>query len=282
MTAGVFALVLAAALLHAGWNALVKRADDPFLGMAAVCLWGGVVAGAVLAFLPFPPAAAFPYILASILLHIVYFWLVGLLYRRADLSTAYPIMRGAAPALTLALTAVTIGEIPSLGGMVGLALLVAGVVAMGLSGGRAALPHALPMALAVSVSIALYTVVDAEGARLAGDGARGAFAFNGASDAGTGLGLVPIAALWRGPRIFGEIGRRWQRGLAGGAAAFFGYATVIYAMTQAPIALVAALRETSVLFAALIGVFAFGEAMGRWKAGAVGLIILGSLSLRLL
>ena len=282
MTAGVFALVLAAALLHAGWNALVKRADDPFLGMVAVCLWGGLFAAAILAFLPFPPSVAWPFLAGSILLHIGYFWLVGLVYRRADLSTAYPIMRGAAPAMTLGLSAWAVGEIPALGGVVGVALLAGGVLAMGFSGGRAASVHALPMALAVSVSIALYTVVDAEGARLAGGGVGGAFAFNGVSDAGTGLGLVPLAALWRGPHIFREIGRRWPSGLAGGAAAFFGYATVIYATTQAPIALVAALRETSVLFAALIGVFAFGETMGRTKAGALGLIVLGGAALRLL
>ena len=262
MTAGIFALVLAAALLHAGWNALVKQADDPFLGMAAVCLWGGLFAAAVFVALPPPPAAAWPYIGASIALHTIYFWLVGLVYRHADLSTAYPIMRGSAPLITFVLAAVGLREFPGLGGLCGVLLLAGGVVALSLTSGREALAKSLPLALTIALSISLYTVIDAEGARLTGEGAAGAFAYNGASDAGTGLVLTPIAALWRGPGFFSEVAKRWQKGLAGGAAAFFGYGLVVYATTQAPIALVAALRESSVLFAAVIGVVAFGEPIG--------------------
>jgi drug/metabolite transporter (DMT)-like permease len=281
MTAGIFALVLSAALLHAGWNALVKQADDPFLGMAAVCLWGGAFAAAVFVALPIPPAAAWPYIVASIALHSIYFWLVGLVYRHTDLSTAYPIMRGSAPLFTFAWAAVALHEFPGVGGLCGILLLAGGIVALGLSGDRKALAKSLPLALTIALSISLYTVIDAEGARLTGDGARGAFAYNGASDAGTGLVLTPVAALWRGPGFFADIAKRWQKGLAGGAAAFFGYGLVVYATTQAPVALVAALRESSVLFAALIGVFAFGEPIGRRKAGAVGLIMAGVVWIRL-
>ncbi len=281
MTAGIFALVLAAALLHAGWNALVKQADDPFLGMAAVCLWGGVFAAAVFLALPWPPAAAWPYIAASIVLHVVYFWLVGLVYRHAELSTAYPIMRGCAPLLTFAWAAVALHEFPGVGGLCGILLLAGGIVSLSLSSDRKTLIKSLPLALTIAVSISLYTVIDAEGARVTGAGAAGAFAYNGASDAGTGLVLTPIAALWRGPGFYAEVGKRWQKGLAGGAAAFFGYGLVVYATTQAPIALVAALRESSVLFAAAIGVLAFGERIGKTKAAAVALILAGVVWIRL-
>ncbi len=281
MSAGIFALVIGAALLHAVWNALVKRAEDPFLGMTAVCLWGGLFAAAVMALLPFPPPPTWPYLAASAALHIIYFWLVGLIYRQADLSTAYPVMRGTAPLITLALTSLALREVPAAGALLGVLLLAGGIVAMGLSGGRKALAASLPLALSVALSIALYTIVDAEGARLAGGGVAAAFAFNGVSDAATAVGLVPVAVAWRGTAFFANVAKSWRRGLAGGAAAYFGYAIIVYAMTEAPIALVAALRETSVLFATLIGVFAFGEKLGRLKGAAVAMIVVGGVALRL-
>ena len=204
LTSGVLLAVLGAALLHALWNSLVKSADDKFLSSALVALWCGVAAFAAALVLPWPSRAA-PFDLASALIHIVYFLLVGRLYRNADLSVAYPIMRGLAPLIAALIALATLGEAPG------------------------------PVAVLGIVILALF-----------------AFAYNAWADALTALAYAPIVLLLRGRSVPFAFVRDWRRGLAGGLAAFVGYAVVIWAMTQAPIAAVAALRETSVVFAALI------------------------------
>src|SRR5260370_1315342 len=134
LTSGVLAAVLGAALLHALWNSLVKSADDKFLSSALGALWCGVAAFAAALVLPWPSRAAAPFIAASALMHIVYFLLVGRLYRNADLSVAYPIMRGLAPLIAALIALATLGEAPGPVAALGVAILVCGVVLMGLSG----------------------------------------------------------------------------------------------------------------------------------------------------
>ena len=134
MTTGVWAAVIGAALMHALWNSLVKSARDKFMSSARVCLWTGVVAAAVAASTPPPQAASYGYILASAIVHVVYFLLVGRLYRNADLSVAYPLMRGLAPLIATGIAAATLSEIPGPITFLGVSALVAGVVTMGLSG----------------------------------------------------------------------------------------------------------------------------------------------------
>ena len=134
MTTFVWAAVLGAALLHALWNSLVKSAPDKFFGSARVALWTGVVAALVALVTPPPFAAAAPYIVASSVVHVVYFLLVGRLYRNADLSVAYPLMRGLAPLIATAIAAATLREIPDGVALVGVLALVVGVATMGLSG----------------------------------------------------------------------------------------------------------------------------------------------------
>jgi multidrug transporter EmrE-like cation transporter len=128
------AAVLGAALLHALWNSLVKGSGDKFLSSALVALWSGVAAFASALVLPWPAPAAGPFIIASALLHIVYFLLVGRLYRNADLSVAYPIMRGAAPLMAAMIAFATLGERIAPVAVLGVAALVAGVLLMGASG----------------------------------------------------------------------------------------------------------------------------------------------------
>ncbi len=255
LTTGVLAAVLGAALLHAIWNSLVKSADDKFLSSALVALWCGVAAFASALVLPWPARAAAPFIAASALIHIVYFLLVGRLYRTADLSVAYPIMRGLAPLIAAVIALAFLGEAPGPVASLGVAILVGGVTLMGASG----LQHGridaatIVIALANSLVIAVYSVIDGEGARLSGPTAFSAFAYNSWADALTAIAFAPIVIVMRGRAAPVAFVRDWRRGLAGGLAAFVGYAVVIWAMTQAPIAAVAALRETSVVFAALIG-----------------------------
>jgi drug/metabolite transporter (DMT)-like permease len=282
LSSGVLAAVLCAAALHALWNSLVKSAGDKFLSSAVVALWCGVAAVVAALVLPRPAAAAMPFIVASALIHVVYFILVGLLYRSADLSVAYPIMRGLAPLIAAIIALVTLGEAPGPIASLGVAALVAGVLAMGASGfahGRINRPTII-VALANSVVIAIYSVVDGQGARVSGAGSAFAFAYNSWADALTALAYLPIILGLRGRAALAAFAGDWRRGLVGGLAAFFGYAIVVWAMTRAPIATVAALRETSVVFAAIIGVVALREPFHAQRAVAVLVILAGIILLR--
>ena len=177
----------------------------------------------------------------------------------------------------------TLGEAPGPIASLGVAALVAGVLAMGASGlahGRID-PPTLLVALANSVVIAVYSVIDGQGARLSGAGATFAFAYNSWADALTGVAYLPIVVCFRGRAVAVAFARGWRHGLVGGVAAFLGYAIVIWAMTQAPIAAVAALRETSVVFAAIIGVVALGEPFHAQRAIAALVILAGVILLRI-
>jgi drug/metabolite transporter (DMT)-like permease len=283
LSSGVLAAVLGAAALHALWNSLVKSADDKFLSSAVVAVWCGVIALMAALVLPRPAEAALPFIVASAVIHIVYFLLVGRLYHSADLSVAYPMMRGLAPLIAAVIALAALGETPGPIADFGVVALVAGVLAMGASGlahGRIDRPTVL-VALANSVVIAVYSVIDGQGARLSGSGAAFAFAYNSWADALTAFAYLPIVLCLRGRAVAVALARDWRRGLIGGLAAFLGYAIVIWAMTRAPIASVAALRETSVVFAAIIGVAALGEPFNAQRASAALVILAGIILLRI-
>jgi len=283
VTTFVWTAVLLAALLHALWNSLVKSAGDKFMGSARVALWTGVVAVLVAMVAPAPFAASLPYAVASAFVHVLYFLLVGRLYRNADLSVAYPLMRGLAPLIATAIAAVTLRETPDAVALVGVLGLVAGVATMGLSG----LAHrridraTLIVALANSVVIAVYSVIDGVGARLAGPDASHAFAYNAWSDALSAALYVPLVLALRGKTAAPELLRDPWRNAFAGLAAFGGYAIVVWAMTQSTIGAVAALRECSVVFAAIIGVAFLGEPFRGARAGAALLIVGGVIALRL-
>jgi len=283
VTSGVLAAVLGAAALHALWNSLVKSASDKFLSSAVVAIWCGAVAFLAALVLPRPASAAMPFIAASAIIHIVYFLLVGRLYRSADLSVAYPMMRGLAPLIAGVIALAALGEAPGPIARLGIAALVAGVLAMGASG----LAHGridrstIIVALANSAVIAIYSVIDGEGARISGAGAAFAFAYNSWADALTAVAYLPILLCLRGRALATGFMHDWRRGFIGGVAAFLGYAVVIWAMTRAPIASVAALRETSVVFAAIIGVVALREPFNAQRAIAALVILAGVVLLRL-
>ncbi len=283
MTTFVWTAVLGAALLHALWNSVVKSADDKFMGSARVALWTGIAAVLVAVVTPPPFAASLPYVVASALIHIVYFLLVGRLYRNADLSVAYPLMRGLAPLIATAIAAATLREIPEPIALVGVLALVAGVAAMGVSG----LAHGridrstLLVALANSAVIAIYSVIDGAGARLAGPDAAHAFAYNAWSDALTAALYLPLVMALRGKAATPQLARDPGRSAFAGFAAFGGYAIVVWAMTQSTIGAVAALRECSVVFAAIIGVAFLGEPFRGARAAAALLIVGGVIALRL-
>jgi len=222
LTSGVLAAVLGAAVLHALWNSLVKSASDKLLSSAVVALWCGVAAFAAALVLPRPAVEAMPFIVASAAIHIVYFLLVGRLYHSADLSVAYPMMRGCAPLITAVIALATLGEAPGPIASLGVAVLVAGVLTMGASGlahGRIDRPT-LIVALANSAVIAVYSVIDGQGARLSGAGAAFAFAYNSWADALTALAYLPVILFLRGRAVAVAFTHDWRRGLIGGLAAF--------------------------------------------------------------
>ena len=226
-----------------------------------------------------PAPESWPFIAASAAIHVVYFLLVGRLYRNADLSAAYPIMRGTAPLMTAIGAWLYLGEGLGLAGSGGVALLVGGVLWMAVEGVRRGGVDraALLAALANSAVIALYSLTDGAGARLSGH----AFAYNAWADAITAILFAPLVLWLRGLNFAAEVVRQWRRGLAGGAAAFFAYAIVVWAMTRAPIGLVAALRETSVIFAALIGALVLNEKFKAPRYAAAAFIAAGIIVLRL-
>lgn len=279
MSSGVMAAVLFAAVLHALWNSIVKSGDDKFAAAAIVCLWCGLIALGVALPLPTPAVQSWPFVGASAATHVVYFLLVGRLYRNADLSTAYPIMRGAAPLLTTIGAWLYLGESLDLAAASGVALLVGGVLWMAVEGfKRGGIDRdTLIAALTNSAVIALYSLIDGTGARLSGH----AFSYNAWADALSAFLFAPVIFLLRGRRFATVLVREWRRGLIGGAAAFLAYAIVIWGMTRAPIGLVAALRESSVIFAAIIGAVVLHEKFKAPRYAAAAFIAAGVIVLRL-
>lgn len=270
--------VLGAALLHATWNALVKSGSDPVLDTALVALGSSL---AVLPFLPLvapPEAAAWPWLAASAVIHVGYFTALAGAYRAGDLSHGYPIMRGVAP-LIVALCALTwFGEAPGAATWAGMLLICGGVLSLGLAGfdwrhSRTA----TAWALANAAIIAAYTLVDAAGVRAAGGAARyvvWVFFF-------MGLPYVLLVLALRGGDLRRHAARHWRRGLLGGALVVGSYGIALWAMTRAPVAVIAALRETSVIFGALIGAWLLKEGHVRRRLTGAAAVLAGVIALKL-
>jgi drug/metabolite transporter (DMT)-like permease len=276
----VFAAVLGAALLHAGWNAVVKVGLDRFSSILLLAL---VQSGLALVLMPFfavPDAASWPWLVASALLHTGYKLFLIRAYEHGDLSQVYPLARGAAPMIVALIGTALLGEVMGLPKTLAVVLIVVGVVLMSWKGGRnlASLPPAaLAYALGTAGFTAAYTLVDGIGARLAGT----ASGFTLWMFIGDGLGMLAFALATRGRASLVRLLPAWRSGLAAGAMSLGSYWIAIWAFTQAPIALVAVLRETSVLFAMLIAVLVLREEAGRWRWAAAGLIGAGVVLMRI-
>jgi drug/metabolite transporter (DMT)-like permease len=280
MDAFVFAAVLFAAACHAGWNAAIKRGLDPLATTVVISVGAALVAAAMLPLVGLPAAASWPWCAASVLIHLFYFAALIESYRAGDLGQVYPIARGSAPLMTAAATTVFVGERLGILGWFGIILLVAGVLLLSLRGGRdlARLDRkAVGFALFTAVTICAYSVVDGVGARLAGS----ANAYTVALFVGIAPVMVIYALARRGAAATLAIGRHWGLGLAGGTLQLGSYGIAIWAMTVAPIAIVAALRETSVLFGAAIAVIFLKEPLRASRIVAAVMIIAGLALIRL-
>jgi drug/metabolite transporter (DMT)-like permease len=277
-------LVLLGAALHAGWNTLVKAGRDKFLDTVLVATGSGGIAALALPFLPVPAMASWPYLVASGAIHTVYFLLVAAAYRTGDMGIAYPLMRGSAPLLVALSSGLLLGEHLTAAAWAGVLLISAGVLGLSLSWRGAAAAVRSPQA-AASVGFALcnagviasYTLVDGTGARLSGHAA----AYTLWVLVLTAAPLLAFACARRGVAVVVHLRARWRIGLVGGAATLASYTLALWAMTQAPIASVAALRETSILFAMGLSALVLREQVGWTRHAAAGAIVLGAVALRL-
>jgi len=274
----VIAVVLLAAVLHATWNAIVKGGADRQLNLAAVMIGHVPFALLVLPFVPLPAAASLPWLLGGVVLHTGYQAFLLLSYRQGDLSRVYPIARGSAPLIVTVVSVGALGVVLEARQMLAIGLIALGIVSVCLvrqQRGGLDLPSA-GFALVTGAFIAGYSLVDGMGARIAGT----AVGFYAWESLGNAVIVLAISARWR-PTLWRELlgsGRTVM--LVGGGASFVAYAMVMWAFTQAPIPLVTALRESSIVFAVLIGAWHLKEGLGAAKLLAVALTIGGVVVLR--
>ncbi len=272
------AIVLFAAALHATWNALVRASSHKFQDTVLIVLGAGVWTAFLLPLVPIPAVESWPYLAASVLIHVAYFSLVAFSYQSGELSFVYPLMRGSAPALTAVAGALLINESPSLGGWAGVLLISCGVLVLAGDSWRSGTFRAAPAMLALTNAgvIVVYTVVDGQGARLSGH----AFSYTGWMFLLTAPLLLAIAAAGQGREVLQRIELGWRRGLLGGACTLASYGLALWAMTRAPIALVAALRETSVVFAAIIAAYFLREPITRLRYASILTVSAGAVAIK--
>jgi drug/metabolite transporter (DMT)-like permease len=275
-----FTAVLLGAAMHASWNVIVKVGLDRFLAMTLISTGAAVFSLIVAPFVPWPKPEAWPFLVASVLIHIGY--KAGLIggYKAGDLGQVYPIARGTAPFLVALAGIVLLPERLSPMGLAGILALASGVSLMALRGGRDLARfngRAIAYALLTALCIAAYTLVDGIGSRVNGSPHSYAVWF-------FILDAIPFLAwaLWRrGGEAAEKMLAHWRSGLGGGLLILGSYWIALWAMATAPIAIVAALRETSVLFAAALAVLWLGEPLYRVRVIAAVVIVIGVVLVRL-
>jgi len=261
-----------AALLHAGWNAIVKTGLSKQTSMFLLSVGHALIGIVVAAFHAFPAPEVWPWLFASGLIHMAYQLFLAYAYEQGDLSRVYPIARGAAPMIVLIISLLFLSDTLEGGEIWGILVLGAGIALMAhgvLSNGESR--RLLPFALGSALATAGYTLADGLGARVSGE----PLAYVGWLMILSAVFFTPAVVALKGRVVLRADARAWGLGLVAAAASFGAYAIAVWAMTLAPIALVGALRETSILFAVLIGWLFFGERMDRGKAAAAVLIVAG-------
>ncbi|MCP9208541.1 EamA family transporter [Streptomyces sp. NEAU-Y11] len=291
MTPLVAVAVLIAAITHASWNAIAHGIRDQLLAFTLVGGGGAVCGLAMAAFTPVPDAAAWPYLLASAVVHVIYYVLLMRSFHLGDFGQMYPIARGTAPLVVTVLAAVFVGETPDAWQATGIALASAGLLGValwGVRGGRRAAADAdatangatasggrpwlaLTAAVATGLSIAAYTVIDGLGVRASGS-SMGYIAWLMILE---GFAVPVYALAVRRRALIGQLRPVALRGLLGGVLSVFAYGLVLWAQTRAPLAPIAALRESSIIVGAAIGALFFKERFGAPRIAAAGLMVAG-------
>ena len=273
------AVVLFGALLHAVWNALVRAASDKFLNTVLIVGGAGLWTACWLPFAPIPAVESWPYLAASVLIHIAYFSFVALSYRNADLSFVYPIMRGSAPALSAVVVAVVVQESPSPGGWMGVLLVSLGIIVLSADSWRSGSLKFSPTALALTNAgvIVIYTLVDGVGARLS----HHPVSYTGWLFLLTAIPLLVASFAKQYRKAAIHLRLNWGKGLIGGACTLGSYGLALWAMTHAPIALVAALRETSVIFGILIAAVFLKEHVSPLRCLSILAVAAGAIAIKM-
>ncbi|RAI03713.1 EamA family transporter [Acuticoccus sediminis] len=279
MDTAVFLAVLAAALLHAGWNSVIKVGLDRYSSVLLLALAQGALAVPIMPFVPLPSADAIPWIVAAALLHCGYQLFLVQAYTHADLSQAYPMARGTAPLIVTLVSAIWLGAAPTMRELAAILAISGGVLALSLerSGGKPMNRKGLFYALGTACFTASYTLLDGLGARVAGT-ASGYILWMMALNA---VLMAVIAGTMRGRAAFARLPAAGLPGVAAGAMSLGSYWIAVWAFTQAPIALVASLRETSILFAILIAATVMREPVSHKRWAAAVFIALGVVVVRL-
>ncbi len=273
----VFGLVLMAAACHASWNAIVKGGTDTLLSTVLVAFGAMLMAGVVLPFLDMPARASWPFIAVSMLLQVAYYVLLANTYRIADMSQTYPVMRGTAPLIVACAGALFLHDAVAPAGWIGIVVICLGVLSMALARRAGQDSRGVRLAMINAVFIASYTLVDGAGVRLSGAPA----AYTLWIFLLTGVPLLVWALATRHRAFIRYLRGNWPMGMVGGAGTLVSYSVALWAMTQAPVAMVSALRETSILFGVLISGLILKEHIGRQRLIAVAVIALGAGVLRL-
>ena len=276
MSLDVFVIIMLGAALHATWNAVVKGGDDKLLTTCMIASFASLIALAVIPFLAVPATQSWPFIGASVIFQVLYFVLVASTYRVADMSQTYPIMRGTAPLLVATASLGLLSESLSAFAWLGIAVICIGILSM------AAAPSAgqrkgILLALLNAAVIAGYTLIDGIGVRKSG--APAAYTLWIFLLTGIPLGAWALA---RRRREFSRyLARHWRPGVIGGLGTVASYGLALWAMIAAPIATVAALRETSILFGVVISALVLKEQLTRARIVAACIIAAGAMVLRL-
>lgn len=278
MSVNLMLVVLFAAVLHASWNAIIKAGSEKFLDTALVSTGAAFVAAIMLPLEPLPARVSWLYLGASVAIHFGYFSFVALALRAGDLSYVYPIMRGTAPLITGLGAIVVVKEPLTFGGWLGIVLLSLGILTLTGDSWRLGKFRFPPTAfgLANALVIASYTLVDGIGIRLSGNAesyVSWLFFLNA-------FPLLTLALATRPQSLVTHLKKNWGTGLLGGLCTIGSYGLSLWAMTYAPIALVAALRETSVIFATIIAAVFLNERFGATRYLAAGMVTVGAAAMK--
>ncbi|WP_299085515.1 DMT family transporter [uncultured Ruegeria sp.] len=279
MQTHVFLAILVAALLHAGWNSVVKLDIDRRSSVLLLAIVQALAALPILPFVQQPDSSAYAWIVAAALLHTGYKIFLVEAYARVDLSQAYPLARGTAPLLVTLFSVLVLGEAFSSGSLVGVGLISVGIFVMALRGGHIDRLRGTALFFVIGTAgfTASYTLVDGIGARIAGT-SSGFILWMVIGDA---IGMLIYSAAARGRSAFSGLKPAWKTGTAAGLMSLGSYWIAVWAFTKAPIALVASLRESSILFAIIISTLLLGESVSRWRWASGCAIFCGVIFIKL-
>ncbi|MCG6930674.1 MAG: DMT family transporter [Desulfofustis sp.] len=272
-------VVVLSAVLHASWNALIRNSVNKLHETVMIVFGAAFWTLFFLPAVPLPAVESWPYLAASVFVHVVYFTLVARSYRNGQLSLIYPVMRGVAPLFSMIAAALLIKEFPSPGGWLGVLLISCGILALAHDSLRLKTFDAVSttFALTNAAVIVAYTLIDGQGVRLSGN----AVSYTGWMFLLTALILLAVSCAVEGRGMYKSFQTGWRTGLLGGGCSLTAYSLVLWAMTHAPIALVAALRETSVVFAAIIAALCLKESFTRLRYASICIVTIGAIAMKI-